>query len=195
MTLLHFICDLINVLVGTQLSYLTQLLTKGTEEMAAQWKSGLRDCKYSPVLLGSRAGRVAVPSGYAGFTNGSCLTWPRGMVDDWMYGPTAATLDGPVCWPACPSGGSCIVKGIQILKNSQKKIYRRKADVFPEERRIYRRATDGEGWKTRLMMRLCRHESVFFLQFTQILAGTSSGVTHKIFNVSFVRPTSSHSHW
>lgn len=57
----------------------------------------------SPVpalLCGSVAGRVAVPSGWAGFTSRSCLTGPLGMVDDWMYGPTAATRDGPDCGPA-----------------------------------------------------------------------------------------------
>lgn len=46
----------------------------------------------------SGMGKVAVPSGYAGFTRASCrggaeVPWGLEVEDDWMYGPTAATLE------------------------------------------------------------------------------------------------------
>ncbi|TNN51550.1 hypothetical protein EYF80_038239 [Liparis tanakae] len=46
----------------------------------------------------------------------SCLTGPLGMVDDWMYGPTAATRDGPDCCPAGPSEGTCTVEGCERIE-------------------------------------------------------------------------------
>lgn len=56
----------------------------------------------------SGMGRVAVPSGYAGFTRASWQAgiggpWELVVEDDWMYGPTAATLETPPCWGVAPS--------------------------------------------------------------------------------------------
>lgn len=53
----------------------------------------------------SGIGRVAVPSGYAGFTR---ISWPAGTGGplekvDWMYGPTAATLEPTLCCGGPPS--------------------------------------------------------------------------------------------
>ncbi len=50
----------------------------------------------------SGMGRVAVPSGYAGFTRTSLRSGTGGpgelaVEDDWMYGPTAATLEPIPC--------------------------------------------------------------------------------------------------
>lgn len=56
-------------------------------------------------------GKVAVPSGYAGFTRASCRggtggPWELDVEDDWMYGPTAATLEFAPSWEATPSGAT-----------------------------------------------------------------------------------------
>lgn len=51
----------------------------------------------------SGIGSVLVPSGYAGFTRASCRAGTGGGAgeldfgEDWMYGPTAATLEPPPC--------------------------------------------------------------------------------------------------
>lgn len=52
------------------------------------------------------------PSGRAGFTSSSGLEGIRGIVDDWMYGPTAATRLGAdtACWGRFPSGETLVKK-------------------------------------------------------------------------------------
>jgi len=50
----------------------------------------------------SGMGKVAVPSGYAGFTSiswqaGTRGPWEHAVEDDRMYGPTAATLELTLC--------------------------------------------------------------------------------------------------
>lgn len=71
----------------------------GKDESGVIGAVGCKYCRYIhiPVVgLGRGLGRVAVPSGYAGFTRISCLGGTGGAGVVWMYGPTAATLEGTV---------------------------------------------------------------------------------------------------